>query len=57
MQPRKKFEAQVIQVKDQERTENGSESFRGKVQAKKSTGRMPWRQEPKKDVTNCDKLR
>ena len=57
MQPRKKFEAQVIQVKDQERTENGSESFRGKVQAKKSIGRMPWRQEPKKDVTNCDKLR
>ena len=27
------------------------------VQAKKSTRRMPWHQEPKKDVTSCDKLR
>ena len=26
-------------------------------QAKKSTGWMPWRQEPKKDVTSCDKPR
>ena len=26
-------------------------------QAKKSTWRMPWHQEPKKDVTSCDKLR
>ena len=26
-------------------------------QAIKSTGRMPWHQEPKKDVTSCDKLR
>ena len=25
-------------------------------QARKSTGRMPWHQEPKKDVTSCDKL-
>ena len=30
---------------------------RKKVQANKSTGRMPWHQEPKKDVTSCDKLR
>ena len=27
------------------------------VQAKKSIRRMPWHREPKKDVTNCDKLR
>ena len=27
------------------------------VQANKSTRRMPWHQEPKKDVTRCDKLR
>ena len=26
-------------------------------QAIKSTGRMPWHQEPMKDVTSCDKLR
>ena len=26
-------------------------------QAKKSVGRMPWHQEPKKDVTSCEKLR
>ena len=26
-------------------------------QAKKSVGRMTWHQEPKKDVTSCDKLR
>ena len=29
----------------------------GKVQAKKSTGRMPWHRKPMKDVTSCDKLR
>ena len=28
-----------------------------KVQAKKSIRWMPWHREPKKDVTNCDKLR
>ena len=27
------------------------------VQATKSTRGMPWHREPKKDVTNCDKLR
>ena len=26
-------------------------------QAKKSVGRMPWHQEPTKDVISCDKLR
>ena len=26
-------------------------------QAKKGAGRMPWHQEPKKDVTSCEKLR
>ena len=26
-------------------------------QAKKSTWRMPWHQEPKKDVISCEKLR
>ena len=26
-------------------------------QATKSTRGMPWHREPKKDVTNCDKLR
>ena len=25
-------------------------------QAKKSVGRMPWHQEPKKDVISCEKL-
>ena len=28
-----------------------------KDQAKKSTRRMPWHWEPKKDVTSCEKLR
>ena len=28
-----------------------------KVQANKSIRRMPWHQEPKKDVISCDKLR
>ncbi len=27
------------------------------VQARKSTRGMPWHQEPKKDVTSCEKLR
>ena len=26
------------------------------IQANKSTGRMPWHQEPMKDVVSCDKL-
>ena len=26
-------------------------------QAKKGAGRMPWHQEPKKDVISCEKLR
>ena len=28
-----------------------------KVQANKSIRRMPWHQEPKKDVISCEKLR
>ena len=32
-----------------------SEAFRGKDQANKSIGWMPWRQEPKKDVVSCEK--
>ena len=28
-----------------------------KGQANKSVGRMTWHQEPKKDVTSCEKLR
>ena len=32
-------------------------NYKEEVQAKKSTGRMPWHQEPKKDVTSCDKPR
>ena len=28
-----------------------------KGQVRKSVGRMTWHQEPKKDVTSCDKLR
>ena len=30
-------------------------SERTRDQANKSTGRMPWHQEPKKDVVNCEK--
>ena len=40
------------------RLSNDNSSNRtGEVQANKSTGRMPWHQEPTKDVTSCDKLR
>ena len=42
-------ETQAIQERN-ERTDR-------KVQAKKSIRRMPWHQEPKKDVTSCEKLR
>ena len=34
-----------------------TERLTGEVQAKKSTRRMPWHQEPMKDVTSCEKLR
>ena len=34
---------------------NNSNQVKG--QAIKSVGRMTWHQEPKKDVTNCEKLR
>ena len=37
--------------------ENESYTDSKEVQANKSTGRMPWHQEPMKDVTSCDKLR
>ena len=43
-------------IKPKERT-GGIGIFRSRVQAKKSTGRMPWHREPTKDVTTCDKLR
>ena len=33
------------------------EDYIEEVQANKSTGRMPWHQEPMKDATSCDKLR
>ena len=44
------------QFKEREQRDLKRSSDR-KVQAKKSIGRMPWHQEPKKDVTSCDKLR
>ena len=37
-------------------TERSAVSF-DEGQAKKSARGMPWHQEPKKDVTSCDKLR
>ena len=51
--------------KSQRRTERKQEYARGKKetnaihkgQAKKSKGRMPWRQEPKKDAVSCEKPR
>ena len=46
------YETQAIQKK---RTK--SYTIAKEVQANKSTGRMPWHQEPMKDVTSCDKLR
>ena len=39
------------------RSSSNEENKRKTVQAKKSIRRMPWHWEPKKDVTNCDKLR
>ena len=33
------------------------ESKKKNGQAKKGAGRMPWHQEPMKDVISCDKLR
>ena len=36
---------------------SNSEEQAKEVQAKKSIRRMPWHQEPKKDVTSCDKPR
>ena len=41
----------------EERTETILKSIAKGVQAKKSIRRMPWHQEPKKDVTSCDKPR
>ena len=47
------YETQAIQ-----RTENKLyRRYIEEVQANKSTGRMPWHQEPMKDVISCDKLR
>ena len=40
---------------EQQQSSRGKERAGGQV--KKSTGRMPWHWEPKKDVTSCDKLR
>ena len=37
--------------------ELAKENFARKVQANKSIRRMPWHQEPMKDVTSCEKLR
>ena len=45
-------ETQAIQ-----RTKDELANSLRKVQANKSTRRMPWHQEPKKDVTSCDKPR
>ena len=36
---------------------NSENRLKKEVQANKSTGRMPWHQEPTKDVTSCDKPR
>ena len=40
-----------------ERRKRNGASFFDEGQAKKSARGMPWHQEPKKDVTSCDKLR
>ena len=40
-----------------ERDAKQSAVFSDEGQANKSARGMPWHQEPKKDVTSCDKLR
>ena len=62
----------VCTLKTKQRHDRKKEFFRKRVsrrdsynfriertsdQATKSTGRMPWHQEPKKDAISCDKLR
>ena len=52
MDPDKNLFMKLKQFKKREQQERS-----WKVQATKSTGRMPWHQEPTKDATNCDKPR
>ena len=47
----------IIPEKSYNKRTNKKESQRENGQVIKSIGRMPWHQEPKKDVISCDKLR
>ena len=49
------YETQAIQ--EERREPSDREITDRKVQANKSIRRMPWHQEPMKDVISCDKLR
>ena len=50
------YETQAIQEERREPSDERIITDR-KVQANKSIRRMPWHQEPTKDVISCDKLR
>ena len=51
------FAAKEICLRNSAIQENKLNKISKEVQANKSIGRMPWHQEPMKDVTSCDKLR
>ena len=51
------FHCGVKQISNDYQTMTQARNEQENVQAIKSTGRMPWHQEPTKDVTSCDKLR
>ena len=43
-------------ARNQSKFERTHEREEANGKADKSAGRMPWHQEPKKDVVNCEKL-
>ena len=51
------FAAKKFVLRNSAIQENKLNKISKEVQANKSIGRMPWHQEPMKDVTSCDKLR
>ncbi len=60
IQIKKMFCTRINFIEKRKSKDKSSEKIRGslqKDQAKKSVGRMPWHQEPKKDVISCEKLR
>ena len=50
-------ETRLLDKKEDHFKEYSSSKYELLDQAKKSVGRMPWHQEPKKDVISCEKLR